>query len=128
LSVFNLVVAKGGPKLKASPPDESSYSGMSNGLITGQAISMHAFVFNLSNEIGHQVVDETGLTSIYDLTLTWSPDEMQASSDLRESAPGADVGPSIFAAVQEQLGLKLVQSKGSVDVIVIDRIERPSEN
>jgi uncharacterized protein (TIGR03435 family) len=100
---------------------------MSNGYITGQAIAMHTFVFNLSNEIGHQVVDDTGLTNNYDLTLTWAPDEMRASS-ASDSAAGADTGPSIFAAVQEQLGLKLMPSKGPVDVVVIDHIERPTEN
>jgi len=128
LSVFNLVVAKGGPKLKVSPVGGSSSSGMSNGYISGESISMRRFVFNLSNEIGAQVVDETGLNGAYDLTLTWSPDEMRASADPSESASKADAGPSVFAAVQEQLGLKLVQSKGPVDVIVIDHIERPSEN
>ena len=126
LSVFNLVVAKGGPKLKVSFAPGNSYSGMSNGYITGQGISMHAFVFSLSNEMGRQVVDNTGLTSNYDLTLTWAPNEMQASSD--PSTTGADVGPSVFAAIQEQLGLKLVPSKGPVDVIVIDHIERLSPN
>jgi uncharacterized protein (TIGR03435 family) len=128
LSVFRLVVAKNGPKLKVSPAGTSAYSGMSNGFITGQGISMDAFVFNLSNEIGHQVVDETGLTSNYDLTLTWAADEMEAPSDLSRSSPGADPGPSVFAAIQEQLGLKLIPSKGPVDVIVIDHMERPSEN
>jgi uncharacterized protein (TIGR03435 family) len=128
LSVFSLIVAKNGPKLKVSPAGTISYSGMSNGYITGQGISMHAFVFNLSNEIGHQVVDETGLTNNYELTLNWAPDEMEASSDLSRSAPGADAGPSVFAAIQEQLGLKLVPSKGPVEVIVIDHIDRPTEN
>jgi len=82
------------------------------------------------------VVDKTGLTGNYDFTLEWTPDEGAAppsrASDAGQSAlaapPPPDTGPSIFTAIQEQLGLKLEPSKGPVDVLIIDRLEKPSEN
>jgi len=119
LPILRLVVAKGGPKLKVALPDARSESEMSNGYISGQATSMQTFVFNLSHEMGRQVIDETGLTDNYDFELRWTPDDQQ-------EAP--DAGPTAFTALEEQLGLKLISAKGPVEVIVIDRIERPSEN
>ena len=63
-------------------------------------------------------MDRTGLKGFYDFLLTWTPDEAQAD------APG----PSLFTAIQEQLGLKLESTKGPVEILVVDRAERPSEN
>jgi uncharacterized protein (TIGR03435 family) len=71
------------------------------------------------------VVDQTGLTGAYDFTLKWRSEQSVAASDNQED--GADA-PSLFTALQEQLGLRLVPSKAPVEVIVIDHIERPSEN
>ena len=62
------------------------------------------------------IIDKTGLTGKYDVELTWAPNNEP------------DAGPSIFTAIQEQLGLKLESSKAPVDVVVIDHLERPSEN
>jgi uncharacterized protein (TIGR03435 family) len=87
--------------------------------------------------LGRTVVDKTGLTAIYDFTLKWTPDESQApmSGGMDGGQRGSDntVGsdsssPSIFTAIQEQLGLKLESQKGPVEVIVIDHVEKPSEN
>ena len=72
-----------------------------------------------SQGLGHTVVDKTGLTESYDITLQWSPEDI-ASSDASL--------PSLFTALQEQLGLKLEYNKNPIDVIVIDHIERPSAN
>jgi uncharacterized protein (TIGR03435 family) len=80
---------------------------------------MHELAYSLSNDVGRVVIDKTGLTAGYDFTLRWSPDGEQET---------ADSGPDIFAAVEEQLGLKLESAKGPVDTIVIDRIEMPSAN
>lgn len=91
----------------------------------------------ISHQISATVVDKTGLTGKYDYTLSFMPDTMGMGPMMR---PGGDaghedgaesqqpVGPSIFTAVQEQLGLKLVAEKEAVDVIVIDHIEQPSAN
>jgi uncharacterized protein (TIGR03435 family) len=78
------------------------------------------------------VVDRTGLTSNFDIDLTWTPDQLpQGRGDPSPGAPALPPidpnGPSLFTAVQEQLGLKLESTKGPVDVLVIDRAEKPTE-
>ena len=89
----------------------------------------------LSEILGRPVQDKTGLTGTYDLKLEWAPDEYQVamfqSMGVPEGfgAPAADwKGPSLFAALEEQLGLKLDAQKGPVEMFVIDRIMRPSGN
>lgn len=93
----------------------------------------------ISQQIGGTVVDKTGLSGKYDFTLSFMPDSM-GGGPMGMRPPGAEpgqdggaqsqepVGPSLFTAVQEQLGLKLVAEKEPVDVVVIDHIEQPSEN
>ena len=83
--------------------------------------------------VGRIVVDKTGLTGNYDFNLTWTPDNMPqrppgAPEPLINGNPIDPNGPSIFTAVQEQLGLKLDSQKGPVSVLVIDRAEHPTEN
>ncbi len=92
---------------------------MSQSQFTAKAIDMKSLIFSLSNDVGRIVLDQTGLTGKYDFTLKWTPDGQQET---------ADSGPSIFAALEEQLGLKLVSAKGPVDTIVVDRVEKPSPN
>jgi len=77
----------------------------------------------LSRMIGRMAVDRTGLTGNLDLTLTFAEQRSQLGVDLHASDPSA---PSIFTALQEQLGLKLESTKGPVDVVVIDSVERPT--
>jgi uncharacterized protein (TIGR03435 family) len=76
------------------------------------------------------VVDRTGLPGRYDFTLNWTPDESQfAGMGVRVPPPPPDAqAPSLFTAMQEQLGLRLDSTRAQVEVFVIDRIERPSEN
>jgi uncharacterized protein (TIGR03435 family) len=64
-------------------------------------------------------VDKTGLTKRYDFTLKWTPDDV---------TPGPDSPPSIYTAIEEQLGLRLQPAKGPVPVLVIDHLETPTEN
>jgi uncharacterized protein (TIGR03435 family) len=80
---------------------------------------MESLAAQLTQEVGHIVQDQTGLKGIYDFTLRYS-DDMAAKADSSV--------PSIYTALQEQLGLKLEPTKGPVDVIVIDHVERPSAN
>jgi uncharacterized protein (TIGR03435 family) len=91
----------------------------------------------LSRIVGRIVVDKTGLTGKYDFALKWTPDEGQGPMLPGGRGPGPDgaappppdsSGPSIFTALQEQLGLKLESQKAPTDVLVIQHIERPSEN
>ena len=77
------------------------------------------------------VVDQTGLTGKYDFTLDWTPDESQFGGRGGQAPPPADNAeafPDLYTAIQQQLGLKLESTRAPVDVLVIDRLEKPSEN
>jgi uncharacterized protein (TIGR03435 family) len=82
----------------------------------------------LSIVVGRTVVEKTGLTERYDIELTFTPDRTLPGPDGTPPRAATDDGPSIFTALQEQLGLKLEPSKETVDVLVIDHVERPTEN
>jgi uncharacterized protein (TIGR03435 family) len=98
--------------------------------IRAVGIEMSLVVPMLSRLLGRTVVDKTGLKGMYDLEVEWTFDEsivMQLPADAPK--PVSDgAGPSIFTALQEQLGLKLESRKGPVEVFVVDRAEKPSEN
>ena len=104
LAIYKLVPAKGGAKLHPSETGGAELSG-SRGKISAKGIPMQRLAETLARGVGRQVVDQTGLSANPDAT-----------------------GPSLFTALQEQLGLKLESSKGPVEVLVIDRAEKPSEN
>ena len=78
--------------------------------------------------VGRPVIDRTGLTGFYDLMLKWTPEPVPSSVGLPPAPlPPADPNvPDIFTALQEQLGLKLESGRGPVEVIVIDRLEKPT--
>jgi uncharacterized protein (TIGR03435 family) len=89
----------------------------------------------LSNQLGRPVTDETGLTGLYDFTLEYAPGA--SIGPLPPPPPGVDGGTTastpdaadLFSAIQAQIGLKLQQKKGPVDLLVIDRLEKvPTEN
>lgn len=89
----------------------------------------------LSGILGRTVVDKTGLTGSYDFSLNWTPDQNMRNGlgGPEEGSPEGDTaqdarGPTLFTAIQEQLGLKLESQKGQVDVVVIDHIDLPTEN
>jgi uncharacterized protein (TIGR03435 family) len=132
MPVYRMVLARKngglGPQMKESaclpydrehPPAAGTRtcgSGMSGGGkmdFTGAEIPNMAA--NLSTMLERTVIDQTGLKGKYDFKVNWSPDQ-------------ADGGPSIFTALEEQLGLKLVSSKGPVEMIVIEKAEKPTEN
>jgi len=104
--------------------------------LSASAGTLAQFAQSLGTFVGRIVVDQTGLTGGYDIDLTWTPDQMpQRAAGTPGGQPvrinGVDIdpnGPSIFTAVQEQLGLKLDSQKGPVEMLVIDRAERPVEN
>ena len=133
LPVYAMSVAKGGPKLKefvfdpAVPASARRGGGvqMSMGMIAAHECTIPYFLSMLSRQLGRTVVDRTGLTGNYDFTLRWSPDNSATSAS--EGAQ-ADTLPSIFTAVQEQLGLKLESTKAPASVLVVDHLERPSQN
>ena len=126
MPIYALVRAKAGgtlgPNLKQSVPDCSApssgcgFRGGTIGHIKGDAIPIAILTQLLNAATDRIVVDRTGLTGGFQIDLEYSPD--QTATDK----------PSIFAAVQEQLGLKLEPARGSVDVVVIDHVERPTED
>jgi uncharacterized protein (TIGR03435 family) len=89
--------------------------------------SLTEFAKNLSELLGRQVIDQTGLVGNFNITVKLTPNESQALQPPPGAAP-PDLPVSIFTAIQEQLGLKLESRKGPVEVWVIDRAEKPSEN
>jgi len=135
MPIYALVPAKKGPILhvtKNAPGDEGTSSGtgkFSAGGLTLNEIA-EALTQELSQELGRVIVDQTGIPGRFDVTLKWTPDtgSVAASNATESSAPPQDAGPSIFTAIQEQIGLKLEASKGPVKVLVIDHIEMPTEN
>jgi len=132
--VYELVIAKNGPKLQEAKPAEGSDPGGTvesrAGQIAAKNVVVSQLVTRLTQTLGRTVVDKTeGLKGKYDFMLIWAPDEAGSSpSSASSSAPPDPTGPSIFTAIQEQLGLKLEPAKGPVDCLVIDHLEQPSEN
>jgi bla regulator protein blaR1 len=103
------------------------------GRLSSGHVTLEQLASNLSRLVGSIVLDKTGLEGFYGFTLEYTPDpSLSGRGDLPGPPPGLDVaviaGPSLFSAVQEQLGLKLESTKGPVSVLVIDRAEQPQAN
>jgi uncharacterized protein (TIGR03435 family) len=119
LPVYDLVIAKGGVKMKQAAPDEKPMERVTDGELTGRAMPIASLAAALPGD-GRLIVDKTGLADKkFDFDLQWTPDNRRVD---------ADSGPSLFTALEEQLGLKLVSSKAPGKVLVIDHIEKPSPN
>jgi uncharacterized protein (TIGR03435 family) len=154
VQLYVLVVAKNGPKLqevklddtessksKGGPPPGTGYmtAGPSVGQMRGYASLIANLTGMLTRYLHRPVIDRTGLTGRYDFTLRWTPDENQPqASSNSQGSPGFSLSglpasdptgsPTLFTAIQEQLGLKLESAKGPIEFIVIDHVERPSGN
>jgi uncharacterized protein (TIGR03435 family) len=127
MPVYALVVGRNGPKLKESAPDADVWAHMGisgrNNVVTMPKATMDRLVEQISNAfLDRPVVDKTGLTGTCDIRLTYTPEYKM------NSGPEPDLDVSIFTAVQEQLGLRLVQQKADVEILVVDHVEKPSEN
>jgi uncharacterized protein (TIGR03435 family) len=123
-TVYALVAGRGKPKLEKG--DENAQPSMflrPRGHLQAKNVMLGPITGALAQEIGHPVVDKTGLTQRYNFTLNWAPDRGASSP---EQATSPDSLPSIFTAVQEQLGLKLEAQKGPVEYLVVDSAARPS--
>ncbi|HWD00674.1 MAG TPA: TIGR03435 family protein [Candidatus Sulfopaludibacter sp.] len=121
MQVYRLVAAKNGPQIQ---PVEAAAGGIGtgSGKVNAQVIPMSRLAEFLGREqarLDHPVVDATGLSGLYTFTLEWTPDDRQNAG-----SPGT----SIFAAIQEQLGLKLEAGKGQVEAIVVEHAETPTGN
>lgn len=130
LPVYVLVVGKDGPKLKKSSEDENYSLRVSGNQWTFVHLSMAGLAIRLSRELGRTVVDQTELPGSFSFTLQWSRDLVPLTSV--DGIPGRTApetgGPSLFTAVQEQLGLRLDSRKQPIEMIIIDNADRPSEN
>ncbi len=149
VSVYVLTVAKNGLKLSPReeescnlspgkrPPNACGNVGDSAGTLDHYGISMSDFAQDLRNILNRPISDKTGIQGRFDFHLKYRPDEAtrpeNSASDIEVAptfSPATDPAgyPSIFTAVQEQLGLKLDRGRGSDEFLVIDHVERPSEN
>ncbi|HEX4038612.1 MAG TPA: TIGR03435 family protein [Acidobacteriaceae bacterium] len=118
MPVYALVTGKAGSRLSTAAPGPGGWS-TGRGRIAGHQMDMSTLADCLSAALGRIVVDRTGLPAQYDVSLTWAPDDQQGPSDS---------GPSLFTAIQEQLGLRLESTRAPVPVLLIDHIGKPSPN
>jgi uncharacterized protein (TIGR03435 family) len=133
-SIYELSVAKGGPKLKASsaapddPPQTISTVYPHRLVMPARNVAMSDFVSVLQRAIlDRPVVDKTGLKGRFDFDLEWAPDETQFGGAI-SAAPEDSPSAPLFSAIQQQLGLKLTATRGPVDTLVVDKVEGPSAN
>jgi uncharacterized protein (TIGR03435 family) len=121
MQVYSLVAARGGAKLTAHVGEGGTSTNVSSGSgkssLNSRDTSLENFAGILGGRLDRVVIDNTGLQGSYDIKLEWTT----------VTTPDSDV-PSLFTALQDQLGLKLESTKGPVEIIVIDRLEKPSEN
>jgi uncharacterized protein (TIGR03435 family) len=132
MPVYNLDVGSHGARIKLHGQGTVS---LPPGVVIGQGIMSNkgeiqiidepisAFTDALSDQLGRQVIDRTGLTGNYDLVLKWLP-----PGECPEESAGTSDAPDIFTSVREQLGLELHPGKGPVQVLVVDNVTMPSEN
>lgn len=134
---YALLPGKNGPKLKTSESTGGPQGmiRMGRGMINTQGATMAMLAQQLSQQLGKPVVDKTGLDGRFDIELRWTPEPGQGPGGLGgpppppDALPPADAnGPTIFTALQEQLGLRLDTQKATVPVIVVEALSRPSEN
>jgi bla regulator protein blaR1 len=124
-TILVLTLAKNGPKLKVvSAPGDRQGISVNDGRLQGFATPITLLATQLSIATGQVVEDRTALAGKYDFVLTWTPDIESLGSDHDDQS----LGPTIFTALKEQLGLRLDPAKGQVDVLAVDHIERPSAN
>ena len=146
MQVYALVVGKSGSKMKESDPEaRGPQIRMGHGSLTATKINMDMFARELSRQVGKTVLNETGLKGDYNLELTFTPEGPTGGGPGGpggEGPPGGAAGPggagpgpapggdapTVFTAVQEQLGLKLDSKKAPVALFIVDKLEKPEEN
>ena len=96
--------------------------------LQGKAVPLSYLAGGLAIQLRRAVVDKTNLNGLYDFKLQWVPDPITLGTASPGAQATASQGPSIFTALQEQLGLKLESARGPVEVLVIDSVQKPSEN
>ena len=129
MSAYDLVIAKGGPKMAVYPAPANSVPLSSGSPMMRGAITMAQLSQGISRVVGKPVFDRTGLTERYDLLLSFAPLSLETGNVSNNGRSDLGGAPDLFTAVQEQLGLKLEPEKEGVEVIIVDHIEQsPSAN
>jgi uncharacterized protein (TIGR03435 family) len=134
LPVYRIVAAKGGPKLTPATKEEQENNtaaiGITPGLMTviNATLSEFASLMQRYVRLDRPIVDHTGIAGKYDFKLSWTPDFSQFDGNPPGPAKNDENAPSLYTAIQEQLGLKLEAAREPTEVLVIDHVERPSEN
>ena len=140
VTAYALVVAKSGFKLKEADPKNTYSDGIQGqkgptgagsiaqglGKLTGQGIPISRLAEDLGDPIESFVEDKTGISGKYDISLHWDPASDRDANDGASSGAGDE--PSLFTALQDQLGLKLIPAKVPMDSVIIDHVDRPSAN
>jgi uncharacterized protein (TIGR03435 family) len=132
--IYELVIGKNGPKLKTPADPNSPEQGLrvsGSGVTTmwdGKSTKLSSMMGQLAYVMGRPVYDKTGLKENYDFTLKYTPDRPASAGPGADNPAPPDEAPPITIAIEEQLGLKLVSTKGPMDSIVIDHVEKPGAN
>jgi uncharacterized protein (TIGR03435 family) len=119
-SVYALVLAKGGLRMKPAVDPEHGQMSFSRGHLSGKGVPLSFLASLLAMPVGHTVVDRTGLTGSFDFDLRFDPGDDPAAKQSDD--------PDLFTAVQEQLGLKLESTHASIPVLAVDHVEPPTPN
>jgi uncharacterized protein (TIGR03435 family) len=130
LPIYALVIARGGPKLRDGNGGAMGGGRGPKGEVLYRNTSMPFFVLGITRAVDRPIVDKTGLNGIYDFELFFTPEGINNTPRREGEGPAAfpTDGPSLFAALQEQLGLKLEPQKGIIEFLNIVHVERPTEN
>ena len=127
---YALVVGRGGQKVRASVDSQEHPETfrMGKGELTGQGITMDRFARWVGGKLGLVVVDKTGLQGVFDFKVTWTEEPARPTDGLPGADPREELRAAVFAALEDQLGLKIAPQKISVPMLVIDSVEKASEN
>jgi uncharacterized protein (TIGR03435 family) len=122
MSVYALLPTKN-PKLVQAADPKSSATSVGRGRLNLSGQSLDGLARILANVLGRTVINKTEMPGVFDIKLEWTPDPPAGAE---AATPTEGSAPSIFTAIQEQLGLRLESQKGPVEVFVIDSAEKPS--
>jgi uncharacterized protein (TIGR03435 family) len=125
---YALVLAKDGLKIRPDDSPGGSSSNSSRGNLVAKRVSMDKLVTFLSRTLGMPVVNSTDTKGAFTFTLEWAPEPARSVESPDKLLPDAPAGPSLFTVLQKELGVKLESRKVPIEVLVIDKAEKPTEN
>jgi uncharacterized protein (TIGR03435 family) len=134
LPVYRIAIAKGGLKLTPSTKEERGNNTAAIGIAAGEMTVVNATMSEFASlmqryvRLDRPIVDHTGVAGKYDFKLSWTPDFSQFDGHPPGPVKSDENAPSLYTAMEEQLGLKLEAAREAADVLVIDQVERPTEN